>query len=182
MQSLQPLPARHDDAVPAMAFYDPDDCAEWDAVAVADLQRMLDTAQHLQQIDVRRQVERHAVEQDQARAAVCMMHAMPVGQLWRRLQDQVRAGYDTIDATAPAFQHPLYWAMVELLQRALTALEVHRELGASGADGLTQRQARDIQAVAHRAAQAATAAQVPHRVADLMVALKPVLVVPEWCR
>ena len=187
------------DLVPVMAFYDLDWHA-WQTLVPADQDRMLATVRHFQKIEVRSQdrdavralrgwrarlgwVERYADLEQEARRAVCLMEIEPVGALWARLRRDVAAQqHATVDPVAPAWKHPLYWALVELLQRALVTLEIHDELGATGADGVTAQQAGRMWAAAQRAGQSRLASHVPHAVADLLVALKPVLLQPEWCR
>jgi len=184
------------DVVPAMAFYGLSWQA-WQAVSVADRGRMQATVQHFQKIEVRSQdrgavqalqgwrarlawVERYVDIEHEARRAVCLMEVEPVDVLWERLRRDVARGHARVDPAAPAFRHPLHWALVELLQRSLVTLEVHDELGASGADGLTARQASQIWAAAYEAGRARVAAQVPHRVAEMLVALKPAILMESW--
>ena len=179
-------------AVPAMAFYGLTGDA-WDAVPTRDRERMLETvpvfndiAQSDTDADAVRACGRwqdrlacveHYVEiQHEARRAVCMMEAMTVREVFCRLRTELKAGRTQVQASDPASQHPQHWALVELLQRALVLLEVHAELGASGADGLTAAQVDDVRGAARQAAQAIVAYQVPHGVVRLLLALKPAVV------
>ena len=175
------------DVVPAMAFYGLSWQA-WQAVSVADRGRMLATIQHFQKIEVRSQdrdavqalrgwqarlawVERYVDVEHEARRAVCLMEIEPFSVLWERLRRDVARGHHApVDPVAPAFRHPLYWALVELLQRSLVTLEVQHPLY-----GLAPHQARQIWAAADQAGRARMAAQVPHRVAEMLVALKPTI-------
>lgn len=186
----------HQDVVPVMAFYGMD-WRTWSNVADADRQRMLDTMPYFEQIAVQSQdrkavqalrgwqarlawVEQYVDIEHEARRAVCLMHVDPLPVLWQRIKLQVVAGFAPFDPLAAAVQHPLYWALVELLQRALLTLELRDERGACGANALTQDQADQVWHAAKLASKAAKACHVPDRVAQLLVALKPLVVVESW--
>ena len=180
------------DAIPVMAFYGLEPKA-WDAVPHRDRQRMLATVPYFRQIALRTPddaqvraldgwraklawTEAYVDVEHEARRAVCMMEAMTVGDVFRRLKAELAMGRTVVETHAPAFRHPQHWALVELLQRALVTIELHQELGANGADGLTADQVERVREAARGAGQVHSAYQVPHGVADLLVALKPVMV------
>ena len=176
-----------DCVVPAMAFYGFDTQLAWRAVPDAVRQRMLETVPYFQQIAVNSSdaaqvralvghvaklewVERYVDVEHEARRAVCLMDAMPMAQVWARLKDEV---FDERQAvvwpTGPPAVHPQFWALVELVQRALVYVEI-------GHDGMTAEQMDRLRV----AAQSATtglkqASQVPHAVAELLLALKPTM-------
>ena len=168
--------------IKAMEFYGLDPQA-WDVVPWADQARMLATVPYLGDADCwvaggtwqhrLAAVEEHA--QREARLAVALMEMMPMSAVWHQLRHEVTQKHVMIRPVAPAASHPQYWALVELLQRCLTTIEVHLELGRTGADGLTALQIEDVRTAAERSARASLAAHVPHCVAEMLLALKPAI-------
>lgn len=186
----------HDGVKPAMAFYGLDS-GTWEVVSAIDRERMLQTVKYFQQIDVKSQdrnsvralrgwkarlawVERYVDIEHEARRAVCLMEVEPFAVVWQKLKREMVTKHAQIDPIAPAYKHPLYWALVELLQRALVTLEIHDDLGACGADGLTAYQVDLIRLAAKQACVVNIAAEVPHFISRLLVVLKPAVVIESW--
>lgn len=170
-----------------MAFYGFDTEQLWRAVPDDVQQRMIRTVPFFQQIAVNSTdaaqvqalsghqaklewVERYVDVEHEARRAVCLMDAMPMAQVWARLKREVLGAQQAVKwPTGPPAEHPQFWALVELVQRAMVYGEV-------GHDGLTAEQINRLRV----AAQSATtglkqASQVPHAVAELLLALKPTM-------
>ena len=170
-----------------MAFYGLDTQQAWRAVPDDVQRRMLGTVPYFQQIEVQSSdaaqvralvghvaklewVERYVNVEHEARRAVCLMDAMPMPQVWARLKDEVFCQQQAVVwPTGPPAEHPQFWALVELVQRALVYTEI-------GHDGLAAEQMDRLRV----AAQSATtglrqASQVPHAVAELLLALKPTM-------
>lgn len=170
-----------------MAFYGFDTEQLWRAVPDDVQQRMLRTVPFFQQIAVSSTdaaqvqalrghqaklewVERYIDVEHEARRAVCLMDAMPMAQVWARLKAEVLGEKQAVGSpTGPPAEHPQFWALVELVQRALVYVEI-------GHNRLTAEQISRLAV----AAQSATtglkrASQVPHAVAELLLALKPTM-------
>ena len=183
------------DSIAAMAFYGMGG-AEWDAAPEAQRRTMLGTVPYFMQIQVHkpdrlalralrtpeerlRWVNEYA--DNEARRAVCLMEVDDLATVWARLKAEARAGRlglaPEMDPVAPHHKHPLFATMVELLQRAIVTLEVHDELGGTGADGMSPHQVTQLRSAATKAAAANVAHHVPSAVIQLLEALKPQMAV-----
>ena len=170
-----------------MAFYGFKTQLEWQAVPEDVRQRMLGTVPFFQQIAVNSTdaaqvqarrghraklewVERYVDVEHEARRAVCLMDAMPMAQVWARLKVEVFDKRQTVPwPMGPPAEHPQVWALVELVQRALVYGEV-------GHATLTAEQMERLAVAAQRATTGLKqASQVPHAVAELLLALKPTM-------